>query len=247
MKIIAIIQARMRSTRLPGKVLVDLRGASVLSRIVSRLRRASMIEQMAVATTQSSEAMAIVQACQDLQVAFFRGSESDVLNPYFQAAQPLGADAIVRIVSNCPLIDPDLVDEVIRAFIEQRADFACNILPRTYPRGLDTEVFSFEALERAWKISAEAHQREHVTPSFYERSDIFRLTSVRSEQDFSQYRWTLNTPEDLRLVRAIYGCFENRDDFSWRQVLSLMERLPELAGMKTPASQRPVRQDEEAF
>ena len=210
MKIIAIIQARMRSTRLPGKVLVDLRGASVLSRIVSRLRRASMIEQIAVATTQSSGDMAIVPACQDLQVAFFRGSESDVLNPYFQAAQPLGADAIVRIVSNCPLIDPDLVDEVIRAFIEQRADFACNILPRTYPRGLDTEVFSFEALERAWKISAEAHQREHVTPSFYERSDIFGLTSLRSEQDFRQYRWIAMTLAGARCCRSWNDCLNSR-------------------------------------
>jgi spore coat polysaccharide biosynthesis protein SpsF len=134
---------------------------------------------------------------------------------------------VVRITADCPLIDPEVVDNVVRALIERRADFACNVLPRRYPRGLDTEVFTIEALEKTWRGSDQPHQREHVTPLFYERPEMFHLASVREDQDFSRYRWTLDTPDDLRLIREIYSHFDN-DHFGWRDVIALMERLPEL-------------------
>jgi spore coat polysaccharide biosynthesis protein SpsF len=242
MKITAIVQARMGSTRLPGKVLTDLGGQSVLSRVIRRLQRASMVSEVAVATTVSAKDDGIVSACHELGVQCLRGSEPDVLDRYLKAAENLHADAVVRITSDCPLIDSELVDRVIRAFVDQQADFACNVLPRTYPRGLDAEVFAVAALRKAWEVAEQPYQREHVTPLFYERRDLFRFASVRSEQDFSQYRWTLDTPEDLRLIREIYGCLGNRDDFSWREVLDVMQRSPELASLNAHVVQKAVRE-----
>src|SRR6266567_6285923 len=201
----------MASTRLPGKVLMDLGGHTVLSRVVRRLRRASRLHEIVVATTGSPQDTAIVEACYGLGVPCFCGSEEDVLDRYLRAAEKFGADAVVRITSDCPLIEPGLVDEVIQCFFEKHADFSCNVMPRTYPRGLDAEVFTIEALRKAWKISDQPHQREHVTPLFYERTDIFRSVVVRVEPDYSRYRWTLDTPEDLRLIRAIYSHFKGGD------------------------------------
>jgi spore coat polysaccharide biosynthesis protein SpsF len=243
LKITAIIQARMGSSRLPGKVLMDLGGETVLSRVVRRLRRASRVHEIITATTESPRDAVIVEACDGLGVPCFRGSEQDVLDRYFRAAEKFGADAVVRITSDCPLIDPALVDEVIQCLVEQHADFACNVMPRTYPRGLDAEVFTVEALRKAWQISDQPHQREHVTPLFYERSDIFRFASVRGERDYSQYRWTLDTPEDLCLIRAIYGHFENGDGFGWRETVALMEWSPELANMNAHVVQKRVREN----
>ena len=234
----------MGSTRLPGKVLMDLGGETVLCRVVRRLRRASMIQEVAVATTESARDEPIIEACRQLGVAYFCGPEQDVLDRYFRAVQQFGSDAVVRITSDCPLIDPELVDRVIDSLVEHHADFACNVLPRKYPRGLDTEVFTAEALKKAWQLSDQPHQREHVTSLFYERPDIFRHAPVCGEQDYSCYRWTLDTPEDLRLIRAIYSHFERSDDFGWREVLALMERLPELATLNAHIVQKPVRENE---
>jgi len=241
MKITAIIQARMGSTRLPGKVLMDLGRQTVLSRVVRRLARASRIDELVVATTGSARDEPIVEACKGLGVLCFRGSEEDVLDRYFLAAEKSEAGAVVRVTSDCPLIDPELVDAVIESFLEQHADFACNVMPRTYPRGLDTEVFTSEALRKAWEVSDQPHQREHVTPLFYERADIFRLATVQGEPDYSRYRWTLDTPEDLKLIRAIYRHFNDNDSFGWREAIALMEASPELVNMNAHIAQKAVR------
>jgi len=171
----------------------------------------------------------------------FRGSEHDVLDRYVQAARHFGSDVIVRITSDCPLVDPELVDGVVQALPDNRADFACNVLTRTYPRGLDAEAFTIEALEKAWRDSDQPHQREHVTPLFYERPELFRIASVHEKQDFSYYRWTLDTPEDLCFIREIYGHFDNDDHFGWRDVLALLKRLPELPAINSHIVQEPVR------
>ena len=152
------------------------------------------------------------------------------------------ADAVVRITSDCPLIDPELVDETVEVFRNEHADYACNVSPRTYPRGLDTEVFSFDALDRAWLEAREAHQREHVTPYLYEHPQIFKLASLSGAADYSRYRWTLDTREDLELLRAIYSRFDGRDDFSWKEVLRLMESEPELAELNSQVLQKSVRE-----
>ena len=143
MKIVAIIQARMGSTRLPGKVLKDLEGETVLARVVTRLRRARRIDELLVATTDRAMDDAIVEECQRCSVPVFRGDQDDVLDRYFRAAQAAKAKIVVRITSDCPLIDPDITDKTIAAFLESRVDYASNALVRTYPRGLDTEVMSF--------------------------------------------------------------------------------------------------------
>ena len=242
MNIVAIIQARMGSSRLPGKVLKDLGGETVLARVVRRLQRSRQIARIIVATTTAPGDEVIVAECDRLEVLCFRGSEHDVLDRYYQAARANAADAVVRVTSDCPLIDPELVDETVEVFRDKHADYASNVFPRTYPRGLDTEVFSFDALDRAWREAREAHQREHVTPYLYEHPQIFKLASLSGAADYSRYRWTLDTREDLELLRAIYSRFDGRDDFSWKEVLRLMEREPELAELNSQVLQKSVRE-----
>jgi spore coat polysaccharide biosynthesis protein SpsF len=237
-KVVAIIQARMGSTRLPGKVLMDLGGETVLARVVKRVRRAKLVDAVVVASTDAATDDAIVRACGDLEVACFRGSENDVLDRYYRAALEHCAEAVVRITSDCPLIDPGLVDETIRVYLDQRCEYASNLFPRTYPRGLDVEVVDSGALARAWKGAQLPYEREHVTPYFYEHPELFRQASLRSENDHSKYRWTLDTPEDLQLLRAIYSSLGKRDDFGWREVLDLMEHEPELAELNWHVMQK---------
>lgn len=232
----------MGSTRLSGKVLLDLGGATVLARVVRRLRRSLQISQIVVATTTASADEAIVSECERLQIPSFRGSEDDVLDRYYQAARLYSADSVVRITADCPSIDPTLVDETIRVFKDEHADYASDVLPRTYPRGLDSEVFTTAALERAWREAREPYEREHVTPYLYEHPEMFRVVSARGDVDYSHYRWTLDTPEDLSLLRAIYARFDNRDDFHWQDVIALMEREPELAGLNSQVLQKSLRE-----
>ena len=230
----------MGSTRLPGKVLMDIGGRTALSRVVRRLSRATLINEVIVATSNLPADDAIVQECERLGVACFRGSEADVLDRYYWAAKNSDADAVVRITSDCPLIDAQLVDETIQAFEAHQADYASNVIPRTYPRGLDTEVFTAEALAWAWLEAREPHQREHVTPYFYEHPGTFNIASAAGDADLSHHRWTLDTPEDLDLIRTIYSRFDNRDDFYWRDVLDLMEREPELCRLTAHIVQKAV-------
>jgi spore coat polysaccharide biosynthesis protein SpsF len=238
MKVVAIIQARMGSTRLPGKVLMDLGGETVLARVLGRLRRAIMIEEIVVAITDSAADDAIIRECERLEASCFRGSEDDVLDRYYEAARMFAAEVVVRITSDCPVIDPDLVDETIGAFQVQCGDYCSNSFPRTYPRGLDTEVFTMNALEQAWRHAHQPYEREHVTPYFYEHPELFRLVSHQGQIDYSQYRWTLDTEEDRELLREIYARFDNKDDFSWREVIQLMEREPELAELNSHVIQK---------
>jgi len=242
MNTVAVIQARMGSSRLPGKVLMDLGGETTLARVVRRLKRSRQVTKIVVATTTACGDQSIIRECEHLQVVCFRGEEQDVLDRYYQAARANAADAAVRITSDCPLIDPELVDETVEVFRDEHADYASNVFPRTYPRGLDTEVFSFDALDRAWREAREAHQREHVTPYLYEHPQIFKLASLSGAADYSRYRWTLDTREDLELLRAIYSRFHGRDDFSWQEVLRLMEREPELAELNSQVLQKSVRE-----
>jgi spore coat polysaccharide biosynthesis protein SpsF len=231
MRIVAVVQARMGSTRLPGKVLMDLGGSTVLARVVARLRRSKLINQVVVATTTSSADDMIVRRCESLGVPCFRGSEDDVLGRYYDAAQKYGAQAVVRITADCPIIDPEIVDRTIEFFQEKNVDYAANDVPRTFPRGLDTEVFTMSSLRLAWEQAREPHQREHVTPYFYEHPEIFRIASLVGEGDRKGYRWTLDTEGDLKLLRAIYLNFRNRDAFGYAEVLALLQRDPGLGDL----------------
>jgi spore coat polysaccharide biosynthesis protein SpsF (cytidylyltransferase family) len=228
----------MGSTRLPGKVLLDLGGETVLGRVVRRLGRAQRLDEIVVATTTAGRDDAMVCECSRLGVSCFRGSEQNVLDRYHGAALQTTAEVVVRITSDCPLIEPALVDQTIQLFFDQHADYASNVLPRTYPRGLDTEVFAVTALERAWREADADHQREHVTPYFCEHPELFRLVSQTGAQDYSRYRWTLDTAEDLELIRTIFDRFHNRDDFDWQDVIALMQREPELEQLNARVIQK---------
>ncbi len=241
-RIVAIIQARMGSVRLPGKVLKDLGGDSVLARVVKRVQAAKLPAEVVVATSVQPSDDAILQECNRVAVACFRGQEEDVLDRYYCAAQTFSADAVVRITSDCPLIDPELMDTTIRAFLEQRTDYATNALTPTYPRGLDVEVFTAEALARAWRLAREAYQRTHVTPYLYENPGHFKIVSLTADADYGRYRWTLDTEDDLEMIRAIYRHFEPRGTFGWREVLRLMQDQPELAALNAHVRQKSLRE-----
>ncbi len=240
MRLIAIIQARMGSTRLPGKVLLRLADRSVLAQVVTRLRRCVQISGIAVAIPDLQADDAIARECEVLGVRCVRGSEPDVLDRYYRAMTTTNADAIARVTSDCPLIDPAIVDETILKFDSDCADYASNCSPRTFPRGLDVEVISASALERAWREADKSYQREHVTPFIYEHPEKFKLTFLRGEFDYSQFRWTLDTQEDFELLKAIYAYFPGKSQFGWRDVIDLMERRPELASLNSHVLQKPL-------
>jgi spore coat polysaccharide biosynthesis protein SpsF len=242
MRVVAIIQARMGSTRLPGKVLKDLGGATVLARVVNRTQRATLLDEVVVATSVLPADDAIVKECDRLAVTWFRGDEADVLDRYHRAAVKFAVDVVVRVTADCPLVDPELIDETIRAFLDQKADYATNSLVLTYPRGLDVEVLTASALAYAWRDAREAHQRIHVTPYLYENPHLFKVLSFSAEEDQSRYRWTLDTAEDMEMLRAVYAHFGDRDDISWREVLRLMEREPGLAEMNSHVRQKALHE-----
>jgi spore coat polysaccharide biosynthesis protein SpsF len=238
MKVVAIVQARMGSTRLAGKVLNDLGGKTMLGRVVERLGRAHLINEVLIATTDTAADDVIVAECRKLSIPVSRGDQNDVLDRYFRAAQLSKAEIVVRITSDCPLIDPEITDKTIGAFLEAAPDYASNVLQRTYPRGLDTEVVSVAALERAWRQAHNPYEREHVTPYIYEHPGEFKLLSVTGELDHSCHRWTVDTPEDLEFIRAVYDRFAPDADFSWGDVLELLQREPNLVELNRFVQQK---------
>ena len=232
MRTIAIIQARMSSSRLPGKVLLDIAGKPMLARVVERTRRARTVDEVLIATTTDPADDPIEAFCHEQDYPVYRGSMFDVLDRFYQAARQARADVIVRVTADCPVIDPGVIDQTVDAFWQRGADFACNRLPppwkRTFPIGLDTEVCSFAGLERAWKEAKLTFEREHVMPYFYDLEGRFKVVVVDYEQDYGAYRWTVDTAEDLHLLREIFARFNGNDTFTWLDVLHLVQREPEL-------------------
>lgn len=228
---IAIIQGRMGSSRLPGKVLRDLGGKPMLERVITRVSRSRFISDLVVATTEDPSDDPIVEFCQTHAVPVYRGSLYDVLDRYYQAALLYHADVIVRITADCPMIDPAEIDRVIAAFFEGECDFAANRLPppnpRTSPIGMDTEVCSFAALETAWKNATEKFEREHVMPYLYDTPGRFRVKVVETEPSMGHLRFTVDTEADLQVARAVYAAFDNRDDFTLNQLLGLSALHPQ--------------------
>lgn len=242
MKIVAIVQARMGSSRLPGKALKDVHGRTMLARVVRRAGRSALIDKLVVATTEKKVDDAIVSECDSLGIVYFRGSEDDVLDRYYQAARAFSADSIVRITSDCPLIDPEIIDRVVQAFLDNGPDYASNTIESTYPRGLDVEVFTFGALEKAWREASADFQRAHVTPYIYQHPEQFKIYSVAGEENWGNYRWTVDTREDLAMVRAVYEKIDRDDLFSWRDVLDLFKREPSLAEINRHIRQKSLEE-----
>jgi spore coat polysaccharide biosynthesis protein SpsF len=241
-KVVALIQARVGSTRLPCKVLKDICGQTMLARVVRRTQRATSLNQVIVVTTTQPADAAIVDECERLGVASYRGSELDVLDRYYQAATHFEAGAVVRVTSDCPLIDPEIIDRVVAAFLAAMPDYASTVIHRSYPQGLDTEVMSIEALRRAWKCARQTYERVHVTPYFYQNPELFRLHSIVARGDYSNNRWTVDTPADLDFVRAVYQRLGPCDTFSWRSVLDLLSAEPALATINSEIRQKSLEE-----
>ncbi|OGO42540.1 MAG: hypothetical protein A2W36_04035 [Chloroflexi bacterium RBG_16_58_14] len=258
LRIIAIIQARRAASRLPDKVLLDIGGEPMLARVVERTRRARTLSGVVVATTIDPSDDAVEALCQRGGYPCFRGSVLDVLDRYYQAASTFQADVVVRITADCPVIDPGVIDEVVTRFLSPAEssvppeaartswDFAANRLPppwgRNYPIGLDTEVCTFAGLKTTWEEASLPHQREHVMPYFYDHPERFRILLVDYPVNLGNLRWTVDTPEDLELLRQIYTRFAGRDDFSWLEVLALFEREPELARINATVQHKHYQQ-----
>jgi spore coat polysaccharide biosynthesis protein SpsF len=218
----AIVQARMGSTRLPGKALADIEGVPMLARVIERVRRAQTIDRVIVATTTQAADDAIVGAAETLGVDVYRGDEADVLDRYYQAAIAHRFEIIVRITSDCPLIDAGLADEVVRPLLGPGSpvDYSANTVRRTYPRGLDVQAAPLRTIERAWREARTSHEREHVFPYVYEHPELFRFFSVSDSVDRSDRRWTVDTADDLAFVRKVYRAL-GAADFTWRDVLKV--------------------------
>ena len=228
---VAIIQARMGSSRLPGKSLAEIEGKPMLWRVVERVRLATLVDRVVVATSMSPADDAIEAMCREGKVPCYRGSEHDVLDRYYQAARVEKAAQVVRITADCPLIDPEVIDRVIRRFQEGDVDYVSNAMVRSFPDGLDTEIFSFSALELAWRGARKASEREHVTP--YLRLEKFRVANVENDPKLSllQYRWTVDEEQDLEFVRAVYGAFRGQERFGMMDIVKLLRENPSLEKM----------------
>lgn len=228
----------MGSTRLPGKVLRPLAGEPMLARCVGRLLHARTLDKVVVATTTGPEDDVIVDECRARGWAWFRGDCDDVLDRYYRAARQYYADVVVRVTSDCPLLSPRLVDRVVGALGE--ADLASNVIPcHTWPRGLDAEAVRMDALERAWREDRDPATREHVTLYIKRHPEAFRLVGVNNDEDLSEMRWTVDTPEDYAFATRVYEHFSH-DGFSWREVLALVRAHPEIAALNRHVTQKPL-------
>ena len=223
---VAIVQARMGSTRFPRKVMSPITGVPVIGLLVERLSRALLVDQIILATSTDPANDPLEKYIKQQGYPVFRGDEEDVLDRYFQAAKEVDADVIVRITGDCPLLDPSVVDTVIQARESEQVDYASNALPPTFPDGLDIEVFRFSALEQAWREADDPHEREHVTP-YLKESGKFTLYNVSHSEDLSSGRWVIDEPEDLQVVEAVFEHFYPRRDFGWLDVLALSKNSPE--------------------
>lgn len=250
-KIVAIIQGRMSSSRLPGKVLLDLDGKPMLQRVIERVQQSDLIDQVVIATSNDPSDDPIEQYCSMHSIACHRGSLHDVLDRFYTAAIAYNADLIVRVTADCPFIDPELIDETIklvsRASAENKVDFSANRLPppfeRSYPIGLDVEVCTMKALTIAWRDSVELFHREHVMPYLYEGVELHTLSNGNSSGlskygfsvavlnnsiNYGEKRWTVDTPEDLLFARETYNYLQNSLTFKWTDLIRISVEHPEL-------------------
>jgi len=233
--IAAIVQARMGSTRLPGKTLMDIAGKPMLGRVVERVQRIPGVERLVVATTENPADEAILRFAADHGLPAYAGSEEDVLDRVYRAACRYGVAVIVRVTPDCPLLDPTVSGLVVGRFVEAggSVDYASNTQPPTFPDGLDTEVFSFEALERAWREARLPSEREHVTTYICSHRDRFRVANVANGEDLSAHRWTVDTEADLAFVRQVYASLDSAVTriFGMSEVLELLNRRPEIRSL----------------
>jgi len=227
--ILAVLQARVSSSRLPGKVLLPIQNQPMLARQIDRVSRSNYIDKLVVATSVESSDDPIETLCEKKQVFCFRGSLDDVLDRFYQATVRIRPAHVVRLTGDCPLTDPEVIDAVIRFHLEQQNDYTSNSLEPTFPDGLDVEAFRFEVLEEAWKRARLKSQREHVTSYIYQHPDMFKISNYRNVEDLSSLRWTVDEKEDYELVVEIYDrLFLHKPEFGMKDILELLDSVPSL-------------------
>ncbi|MEJ7601893.1 MAG: glycosyltransferase family protein [Kofleriaceae bacterium] len=239
MRTVAIVQARMGSSRLPGKVLLELGGTTMLACVVARLRAAHSISDIVIATSTAQLDDAIVHEASRLDTKIHRGSEDDVLSRYLGAARATAAEAVVRVTADCPLLDPGVVDDVVAALTPD-FDYASNTQTRTYPRGLDVEAMHRDTLERIGRLGTSRAAREHVTAFVTEHPALFQIAQVTTTEDASDLRWTVDTAEDLELVRMLYAALDLRAPRDYREIVAEMRAHPHLASINSHVVQKPL-------
>lgn len=245
MSTVIIVQARMASTRLPGKIMKKVLGKTLLEYQLERLSRVKQADQVVIATTDHGEEEPIVELCQRLGFSYFRGAEEDVLARYYGAATKFGAEVVVRITSDCPLIDPAVVDKVIGFYLahQEEYDYVSNTFPElTYPRGMDTEVFAYKVLKEAYQEAKDQPEREHVTIFIKRRPERYRIKNLPYVKDYSHYRWTVDTPEDFALIeKMITALYPVNPHFTLEDCLLLMEEHPEWVKINAGIQQKLVK------
>lgn len=241
MTVTAIIQARMGSTRFPGKILKKVNGKPLLLHQIERLKRSNLIDALIIATTSSKKDDEVVEFCEKYNLLYYRGSEDNVLERYYKAWKKYGGDIVVRLTSDCPIIDSKIVDETISYFLNNSYDYVSNTLQRTFPRGLDTEVFSSEALKLTYEKANLKSEKEHVTPYIYNNPLLFKIGGYKGSKDYSNYRWTVDTKDDFELISKILGAFEGREnELTLETGIDLMKKYPDWAQINNHVEQKKV-------
>ncbi|MEW5919765.1 MAG: glycosyltransferase family protein [Bacillota bacterium] len=249
LKTAAIIQARTGSTRLPGKVLKKIAGKTILEHVIERVNQAVFIDDIIIATTELEHDRPIIELAEFKGVKSFQGSENDVLERYYHAARENSIDVVVRITSDCPLIDPMLCDKIISFYIQNCDEYVLVTNAglgkegRTYPRGLDVEIFPFWVLKKASQLAKKTYQREHVTPWIYENYGKEKIYYYKNKVDYSCFRWTLDTEDDFLLIKKIYEYLYNGNHiFYFKDVLNLFQEKPELAKINKHVEQKSIQE-----
>lgn len=244
MKIGVIIQARMGSTRLSGKVMIELSGKTILHHVIERVQQSELVDVIVIATTTNRRDDVIADEAVKCGVKVFRGDENDVLSRYYYAAKEYDIEVVIRITSDCPLIDPHVMDNIITYYLNGNYEIVTNagsdLSQRTYPRGLDVEIFSFDALQNAYDHADKTYQCEHVTPYIYENCKSIYF--YKNDIDFSKYRWTLDTEEDLELITKVYErLYKGKHDFYLAQIVDLFNQDPELYHINEHVEQKKLQ------
>src|SRR3989338_8769059 len=230
--VVAIIQARIGSTRLPGKVLKKVAGRPLLEYMIERAKKAKTLDAIILATTIKKEDAKLSQIAKRQKIDFFQGSEADVLDRYYQAATRAKARTIVRLTGDCPLIDPEIIDRVVSLYMQnqRRYDYVSNVRPPTFPDGMDVEVFSYKTLQKMWKEAGLPSEREHVTAYVGNHPELFRVGNVLAEKDFSHLRLTVDTKEDMRLIEKLVAVlWKKGDSFRLPDIIAALKRNPKLS------------------
>lgn len=236
-KVVTVVQARTGSSRLPNKVMMEILGETLLVRMVERVQASQLKGNVVVATTTEAGDDVIEKLCADNNILCYRGDSLDLLDRHYQAARWLNADVVVKIPSDCPLIDPTVIDKVLGYYLENDFDYVSNLHPATYPDGNDVEAMSMAALEKAWKQAERQLEREHCTPYLWENPDLFKIGNVAWETglDYSMsHRWTIDYPEDFTFIKTVYEhLYPANPDFGLVDIIKLVEENPAIFALNS--------------